>query len=56
MGVHWWQLYQEQKRKKSIWYLDKCYNKVAESGFKSFNTVAATIYEHYDEILNFFIN
>ena len=32
------------------------YNKVAESDFKSFNTIAATVYEHYDEILNFFIN
>jgi transposase len=32
------------------------YNQVAESGFKSFNTIAATVYEHYDEILNFFIN
>ena len=32
------------------------YNKVAESEFKSFNTIAGTIYEHYDEILNFFIN
>jgi len=32
------------------------YNKVAESGFKSFNTIAGTIYEHYDEILNFFVN
>jgi transposase len=36
--------------------LARWYNKVAESEFKSFNTIAATIYEHYDEILNFFIN
>jgi transposase len=36
--------------------LAKWYNKVAESGFKSFNTIAATIYDHYDEILNFFVN
>jgi transposase len=36
--------------------LARWYNQVAESGFKSFNTIAATIYEHYDEILNFFIN
>ena len=36
--------------------LAKWYNKVGESGFKSFNTIAGTIYEHYDEILNFFIN
>jgi transposase len=33
------------------------YNQVAEeSEFKSFNTIAATVYEHYEEILNFFIN
>ncbi len=32
------------------------YNKVEESGFKSINTIAGTIYEHYDEILNFFVN
>jgi transposase len=34
--------------------LARWYNKVGESGFKSFNTIAGTIYEHYDEILNFF--
>ena len=26
------------------------YNKVEEAGFNSFNTIAATIYEHYEEI------
>jgi transposase len=36
--------------------LARWYNQVAESDFKSFNTIAATVYEHYDEILNFFIN
>lgn len=36
--------------------LAKWYNKVAESDFKSFNTIAATVYEHHDEILNFFVN
>jgi len=34
--------------------LAKWYNDVAESEFKSFNTIAATIYTHYLEILNFF--
>jgi transposase len=29
---------------------------LAEAEFKSFNTIAATVYKHYDEILNFFIN
>jgi len=36
--------------------LARWYNMVADSEFKSFNTIAATVYEHYDEILNFFIN
>ena len=36
--------------------LARWYNKVAESGFKSFNTIAATFYEHSDEIINFFYN
>jgi transposase len=36
--------------------LARWYNKVAESEFKSFNTIAAAVYEHYDEILNFFVN
>jgi len=36
--------------------LARWYNKAGESGFKSFNTIAGTIYEHYDEILNFFVN
>ena len=36
--------------------LSRWYNRVAESGFKSFNTIAATFYEHSDEIINFFDN
>lgn len=36
--------------------LARWYNKVGESGFKSFNVIAATLYEHYDEVLNFFVN
>ena len=32
------------------------YNDVANAELKSFNTIAATVYEHYEEILNFFIN
>lgn len=36
--------------------LARWYNKVGESEFKSFNTIAGTIYEHYEEILNFFVN
>ena len=36
--------------------LARWYNKVGESGFKSFNVIAATLYEHYDGMLNFFVN
>lgn len=32
------------------------YNKVEEAGFHSFNVIAATFYEHYDEFLNFYNN
>lgn len=32
------------------------YNKVEEAGFHSFNVIAATSYEHYEEILNFYNN
>lgn len=32
------------------------YNKVEKDGFHSFNVIAATFYEHYDEILNFYNN
>lgn len=34
--------------------LARWYMEVAESGFDSFNTIAVTIYEHNDEILNFY--
>lgn len=36
--------------------LAKWYNDVTDSGFKSFNTISATIYAHYPNILNFFDN
>ena len=36
--------------------LARWYNRVADSGFKEFNTIAATFYEHSEEILNFFDN
>ena len=32
------------------------YNKVENAGFHSFNVIATTFYEHYDEILNFYNN
>lgn len=36
--------------------LAKWYNQVTDSGFESFNSISATIYTHYQEILNFFDN
>lgn len=36
--------------------LARWYDKVDRSRFKSFNVIAATLYEHYDEVLNFFVN
>ena len=36
--------------------LAKWFNDVTEAGFKSFNTISATVYSHYPEILNFFDN
>ncbi len=36
--------------------LARWYNQVEETGLYSFNTIAATIYEHYNEILNYFNN
>lgn len=36
--------------------LARWYNRVSDSGLKSFNTIAATFYSHSDEILNFYDN
>lgn len=36
--------------------LAKWFNDVTDSGFKSFNSITATVYSHYPEILNFFDN
>ena len=36
--------------------LARWYNEVDGSSFKSFNVIAGTLYEHYDEVLNFFVN
>lgn len=36
--------------------LARWFNDVTDSGFKSFNTISATIYVHYPNILNFFDN
>lgn len=34
----------------------KWFNDVTDSGFRAFNTISATFYSHYPEILNFFDN
>ncbi|MEG1766286.1 MAG: transposase, partial [Muribaculaceae bacterium] len=36
--------------------LARWYDKVDKSGFKCFNVIAATLYEHYDEVLISFVN
>ncbi|WP_316928974.1 transposase [Aquimarina agarivorans] len=36
--------------------LAKWYNQVEKEGFKSFNTIARTIQNHYENILNYFNN
>lgn len=45
-------------RVKGVAYtkLAQWYNKIGLSGFNAFNTVAASIYNHYENILNFFDN
>jgi len=47
-----------QTQAKGVAYtkLARWYNDVTESEFKSFNTISATIYSHYQNILNFFDN
>jgi hypothetical protein len=42
--------------KRQILNRARWYNKVEEAGFHSFNVIAATLYEHSEEILNFYIN
>ncbi len=45
-------------KEKAVAYtkLARWYNKVTDADFKAFNTISATIYSHYLEILNFFDN
>lgn len=54
--VHKLRMIYNNTKNKGIAYakLAKWYNDVTELGFKSFNTISATIYSHYPEILNFF--
>lgn len=47
---------QKYPKNVAIAQLALWFNKVADSGFKSFNTISATIYSHYDKILKFFNN
>jgi transposase len=45
-------------KEKGVAYtkLARWFNEITESGFKSFNTISATVYSNYPEILNFFDN
>ena len=54
--THQLRLIFSKTKDKAVAYtkLAKWYNDVTDSGFKSFNTITATIYTHYKEILNFF--
>lgn len=47
-----------QTKEKGVAYtkLAKWFNDITDSGFKSFNTISATIYSNYPEILNYFDN
>lgn len=47
-----------QTKEKGVAYtkLARWFNDITDSGFKSFNTISATVYSHYPEILNFFDN
>ncbi|MDD4109568.1 MAG: transposase, partial [Prolixibacteraceae bacterium] len=56
--THQLRLIFSKTKDKAVAYtkLAQWYNNVTESGFKSFNTISATIYTHYKEILNFFDN
>jgi transposase len=56
--THKLRLIYSKTKEKGVAYtkLARWYNDVTESEFKSFNTISATIYTHYKEILNFFDN
>ena len=56
--VHDLRLIFSKTKDKAVAYskLAHWYNKVTDSGFRSFNSISATIHTHYKEILNFFEN
>jgi len=56
--THKLRLIYSKTQDKAVAYtkLARWYNEVTDSEFKSFNTISATIYTHYKEILNFFDN
>lgn len=50
-------IYNNSKSKAGVRLnLAKWYKKVEEYGFKTFRTIVKTIYNNYEEILNFFVN
>lgn len=56
--VHGLRMIFANTKNKGVAYtkMAKWFNDVTDSGFKSFNTVSATFYSHYPEILNYFDN
>ena len=44
------------KLPQAVSYLTEQVEKIEEAKFHSFNVIAATFYEHYDDILNFYNN
>ncbi len=56
--THSLRLIYSKTKEKGVAYtkLARWYKDVEKAGFKSFNTIAATIYTHYTNILNFFNN
>ena len=56
--VHGLRMIFTNAKNKGVAYtkMAKWFNDVTDSGFKSFNTISATFYSHYPEILNYFDN
>lgn len=56
--VHGLRMIFTNTKNKGVAYtkMAKWFNDVTDSGFKSFNTISATFYSHYPEILNYFDN
>lgn len=57
LSMQLFSIYQHTKAKSAAYTkLAHWYKDIEESGFKAFNTVKRTIYQHYETILNYFDN